>query len=591
MNFPFDSDFILKKKKSLRKKLLSSSKEFFEKRIAVLGGSTTSEIVSILELFLLNHGIRPVFYESEYNRYWQDAMFENQELATFKPDIIFVHTSSRNIINWPSQQNSDDEVERMLEAQFDHFVSLWTNLKETYQCPIIQNNFERPNYRLLGNRDISDLRGKSNYVSRLNQKIYGFARNHGDFYIHDIDYLSAVYGLDKWHSSFYWYMYKYALNVNAIPEFAFNLANIIKAILGKNKKAFVLDLDNTLWGGVVGDDGVENLEIGPEMPMGQAYAEFQEYIKFHKDMGIILTICSKNDEQNALAGLQHPNSLLNPEDFTVIKANWNNKDENIYAIAEELNIGTDSLVFVDDNPAEREIVSVRMPSVATPDIGRIEEYISVLDHSGFFENVSLSAEDRKRSELYRQDVSRKQEQRCFGNYEEYLYSLSMQGSIEDFKPINMQRIVQLTNKSNQFNLTTKRYTESEMQQVATNPAYIRLCGQLRDKFGDNGIVSVVLGRIQEYALHIELWLMSCRVLKRDMELAMLDRLAEEAQAVGLDRLIGYYFPTAKNGMVRDFYRQLGFECINEDDSHNTIWSLNISNYVKKNKVIHLEMLT
>ena len=220
-----------------------------------------------------------------------------------------------------------------------------------------------------------------NFVGRLNERFYSYARSHENFLIHDINYLSASYGLEKWSDPMYWYLYKYALCVPAIPAFAFNLSNIMKSIFGKNKKVLALDLDNTLWGGVVGDDGVSGIEVGQETPTGQAYYEFQSYLKAHKPLGILLTVCSKNDLENALAGLNHPDAPLKPEDFTIIKANWENKAQNIAQTAQELNLLPESIVFVDDNPAERAIVRDYLKGAAVPEIGRVESYIRTLDLS------------------------------------------------------------------------------------------------------------------------------------------------------------------------------------------------------------------
>lgn len=586
LEYPFDNDYILKKKKSIKRQLLSDGTSRIKKRVAVLGGSTTHDIILILELFLLQYGIEPVFYESEYAQYFQDAMFGNEELSSFAPDMIYIHTSNRNIAVYPSQAMSKEQIDVLLQKQYTHFVSMWEKLSEIYHCPIIQNNMELPFYRLLGNKDVSDYHGKVNYVNRLNEMFYAYAREHENFYINDILYLSSCYGLDAWADPFFWHMYKYALCVPAIPTLAFNISNIIKSIYGKNKKSLVLDLDNTLWGGIVGDDGVENLEIGQETSMGQVYAEFQDYIKAHKELGVMLNISSKNEHENAIAGLTHPDSALQPEDFILIKANWEPKSKNIMDIAKELNILQDSLVFVDDNPAEREIVRTQVPGVAVPDITQPETYIRILDKSGFFEVTSLSEDDRKRNDMYKANIERKQQEISYENYKDYLLSLDMTGTIKAFEPIYMARIAQLTNKSNQFNLTTKRYTQAEIEAVAVDDTYITLYGKLEDKFGDNGVVSVVIGRIEKDVLHIELWIMSCRVLKRDMEYAMMDRLVKEASARGITTIKGYYYPTAKNAMVKNFYELQGFTKENEDENGSTMWYYKIDNhYLCKNKVI------
>lgn len=586
LEYPFDPNIILQKKKSIKRELLTLNTTYLNKNIAVLGGSTTGEIKNILELFLLNYGIKPEFYESEYAQYWQDAMF-GEELREFKPDVIFIHTTSRNITCFPTLRDSRKQINVMLEQQFSHFVAMWDKLAADYNCPIIQNNFERPGFRLLGNKDISDFHGRSNYVSRLNQMFYEYAGNHAGFYINDIDYLSASFGFEKWSDALYWHMYKYALCVSAIPELAFSVANIIKSIYGKNKKAFALDLDNTLWGGVVGDDGAQGIALGLEMPMGQAYSEFQEYIKAHKDLGVILNVCSKNDKENAIAGLNHPDSSLSPNDFVIIKANWENKDCNILEIANELNIGVDSLVFVDDNPVERAIVSAQIDGIAVPNIGDIEDYVSRIDRSGFFEATTMSNDDLKRGDMYKENINRSKLLQGFENYSDYLKSLVMVATIRDFEPIYTERIAQLTNKSNQFNLTTKRYSESEIIATSKDNGYIRLYGKLADKFGDNGIVSIIIGRKDNTVLHVVLWLMSCRVLKRDMEYAMFDSLVDQCKITGIDKIIGYYFPTAKNNMVREFYKTMGFAKVSEDDVGNTVWEYQVVGHEQKNHVIRI----
>lgn len=318
--------------------------------------------------------------------------------------------------------------------------------------------------------------------------------------------------------------------------------------------------------------------------MGQAYCEFQSYIKAQKQLGVLLTVCSKNDEENAIAGLNHPDGVLRPEDFTLIKANWEPKSVNIEQTAAELNLLPESIVFVDDNPAEREIVKGTLP-VEAPPMDGIENYIRTLDKGGYFEVTSFSEDDLKRGEMYKQNAERAKMQSAFADYGEYLDSLEMKAEITDFSPINLARITQLTNKSNQFNVTTKRFTPAEMEQTYNSPNYIRLCGRLEDKFGDNGIVSVVIGRKQGEVLDIELWLMSCRVLKRDMEYAMLDVLVKEAKAQGIASIIGNYYPTAKNGMVKNLFSDFGFEKIEEDSEGNTKWRLYTEGYSDKNSHI------
>lgn len=588
LEYPFDSEYIIKKRKSLKKALLADGSKRIKKKIAVFGGSTTNDIVVYLELFLLDQGIEAEFYQSEYAQYWQDAMFPSEELISFAPDIVFIHTTNRNIKNYPHTSDSREQVCRLLDAEYYGFEQMWNKISETYHCPIIQNNFEMPFYRLMGNKDCSDYRGRENYLTRLNAKFYEYAENHEGFYINDINYISACYGLKQWSDPSYWNMYKYAMCVDAIPEFSFNLSNIIKSVFGRNKKALALDLDNTLWGGVVGDDGVDGIQIGQETGVSQTYYEFQSYIKSLKELGVILTVCSKNDHENAIAGLEHPEGALKPDDFIIIKANWENKDRNIEEIANELNILPDSIVFVDDNPAERAIVSAQVAGVRAPVMDSVENYITTIDRNGYFEVTNFSEDDLKRNEMYKANAQRAAQQATFADYKDYLLSLDMKAVIDDFIPVYLQRITQLTNKSNQFNVTTRRYTATEMEEVSTSPEYIRLYGKLIDKFGDNGVVSVVIGKKDGEVLNMELWLMSCRVLKRDMELAMLDRLVERCREQGIKTIKGYYYPTAKNNMVRELYGFFGFTKVSEDEAGNTVWELSVDGYENRNHVIAVE---
>lgn len=596
LEYPFDAGYLLKKSKRIKRTLLEQTAAdgtpvtFLKKRIAVLGGSTTHDIIRMLELFLLNYGIEPEFYESEYAQYWQDAMFDNEELVQFHPDLIYIHTTGRNITFFPDMEDSLQGIEDKLEAQMNHFRAMWEKLENTYHCPVIQNNFEFPFYRILGNRDSYDPHGKTAFIQRLNMEFARYAAQQEHFYIYDIQYESAAFGLDRWTDPSYWHMYKYAMSMQAIPDFAFHLSHIIKAVFGKNKKAFVLDLDNTLWGGIVGDDGPENLEIGQETSMGQVYQEFQGYLKEHKKIGVLLNVDSKNEEENALAGLKHPEGILKPEDFIVIKANWLPKSQNLIEIASELNIGRDALVFVDDNPAEREIIRQHVPETAVPEMTdgdqvNPDQFIRILDKNAYFEVVTLSEDDKHRNEMYKANAMRKEQEESFGNYSDFLKSLEMEAVIRGFEPVYYSRIAQLTNKSNQFNLTTKRMTQAEVEQMAQDPGYITLYGKLKDKFGDNGVVSLVIGKKNGDTLELILWLMSCRVLKRDMEQAMLDTLVWQSRESGIRKLHGYYYKTAKNAMVKDFYGAMGFQKLSEKDGDSE-WEYVIpEKYENKNLVI------
>lgn len=582
LNYPLNINNILRKKKTIKKELLKDN--FIEKNIAILGGSTTSEIKNILELFLLNNGIKPNFYESEYNKYYEDALFLNEDLDKFNPDIVYIHTSNQNIIKFPELKNSEDEVNTLLNNEIQRYKSIWTSLAK-FDCAIIQNNFDYPINRSLGNLDCYDIHGKTYFINQLNQEFYKSANEIKSLYINDINYLSSYVGLENWFDKSLWHQAKYALSMDAIPELAFNLSKIVNSIFGKTKKCLVLDLDNTCWGGVIGDDGLDGIHIGTETAVAEAYTSFQTYAKELKQRGITLAVCSKNDFKNAKEGFTHPDIVLKFDDFTSFKANWDPKYQNIQDIAKEINIGIDSLVFIDDNPVERDIVSSQVPSVSVPDAGGdVIHFIDHIDRNGYFEPISLLADDINRNKYYEDNKKRAKEEATFKSYDDFLVSLEMSAEIKSFSLLYLDRTTQLTNKTNQFNLTTKRYTAGEIENIATSNEYIKIYGKLTDKYGDNGLVAISIGNIKDSQCHIDLWLMSCRVLKRDMEFAMLDEMVKQCKEKGVSEIIGYYFKSAKNNMVSDLYKKFGFE-LSQTNGENTIWKLDISDYQNKNKFI------
>lgn len=583
--YPIDEDIILRKKRKLKRMLLEKKGELLNIKIAILGGSTTSEIKEILELFLINKGINPIFYESGYNKYFEDIVF-NQELKSFEPDVIYIHTTIKNLKYMPKINDDDQEVQKNLSLEYKHFKILWDKIKSDFKAIIIQNNFELPKNRSLGNLDGVLTFGVTKYINQLNMKFNEYAANNKSIFINDINYLSARVGLDKWYDNKLWYSYKYAISFEAIPHLAQNLANIICGIYGKSKKCLVLDLDNTLWGGVIGDDGVEHIELGLETAIGEAYLQFQKYIGELKDRGITLAISSKNERDVVSSGLKHPEMYLKEAEFTSIKANWEPKYLNIKQIAKEINIGIDSLVFIDDNPVERASVKEQLPQVEVPNIqDEVIDYIDYIDRNGYFESVGISQDDLKRKEYYESNRNREEECTKFTSYEDFLASLEMISEIEFFKPVYLERIAQLTNKTNQFNLTTKRYTLQEIKEIYNNNNVLKIYGRLKDKFGDNGLISVVIGEIKGNDLHVSLWIMSCRVLKRGMELAMFDKIVEFCRQKNVKRIYGYYYKTSKNKMVEGHYQSLGFTLLEKSDASSK-WVINVEDIQsKKNKYI------
>jgi FkbH-like protein len=588
LSYPFDANYLLRKKKAIRRELMSR-KDLVEKRIAILGGSTTAEIKDMIELFLLNDGVRPVFYESGYNRYYEEIIFSGSALSAFSPEIIYIHTSCVNVARHPSIMERTEDIDGFIMGEVNRFKEIWDRIANDYSCPVIQNNFELPHCRGLGNLDGYDIHGRTRFVTELNRHFSEEARQRQNLHLNDINYLSAWFGLERWYDKLSWYSYKYAMSIEAIPMVAHSVASIVSAILGQAKKCLVLDLDNTLWGGVIGDDGLNGIRIGKETPEAEAYTEFQQYVKRLKERGVILAVCSKNDEVNAREGFAHPDSILALDDFSCFRANWEPKHQNIRDIAQVLNIGIDSLVFADDNPVERDIVRSQEPHVAVLELGSdVAKYINIIDKSGLFETISLSNDDLLRNSFYADNAVRRDTQCRFENYDDFLCSLGMVAEIKPIIPMYLDRATQLVNKTNQFNLTTKRYTLTELKAIAEDGRHIALYGRLHDKFGDNGLVSVIVGTIQGNELHLDLWLMSCRVLKRGMETAMLDQLVANAHDRGVKSIVGYYYSTAKNNIVSGLYEEMGFENLATEEDQSSTWMLDISTaYANKNIFIEV----
>ncbi len=580
---------ILKVRRTLRREL-SAAEGLRELRIAVLGGSTTNEFVNLLEVLLLSTGFWPVFYQSEYGQYYEDAVHETQALADFRPEIVYIHTSYRNVQNLPPINCSEADLPRYVEAELYRYREIWDALEAGIGCQMIQNNFETPPSAILGNMDAVASGGHGRFFQHLNLGFAQEAAMRRHLLLQDVQGISARFGLRHWFDWNRYFGYKILLTAEANLELARSTNSLIKAIYGRSRKVLVLDLDNTLWGGVIGDDGLDNIQIGREAPVAEAYTAFQEYCLALRNRGILLAVCSKNTEEIAKTGFEHPSSILKLDHFSCFKANWEPKHQNILAIAQELNLGVDSFVFVDDNPAERAIVAAQLPGIAVPDIGDdVTRYASILEQGRYFEPASLSPEDIERARLYAEDSRRASLRTEFANYGEYLDSLGMIAEISTFRSGYLERITQLANKTNQFNLTARRYTLAELESIAKGERFIALYGRLRDRFGDNGLISVVVGRRERDELHLDLWLMSCRVLKRDMELAMLDAIVERALQVGITILYGYYVPTKKNAMVSDFYSKLGFSPKGPAEAGlydgEAVWKLDLAGYQLRNRHI------
>lgn len=584
LDYPFNSADIRRQAKKLKKQLLKQE-DLLPKRVAILSGSTIGQMKDMLELFLLNQGILPVMYEGQYNNYYEESVFESAELLDFKPDVIYIHTTIRNIQEWSKAGDDAGQVEEKIDRQVRKFIQIWESLRQKTGAMIIQNNFEMLPYRIMGNMDRVHITGRQYFLEEVNRRFVQEISKRDYIFINDIHYLSACYGLERWFDDSVWYAFKYAFSPDAIPQTAYNISNIIKSYFGKNKKAVIVDLDNTLWKGVIGDDGTEGIELGIETPEGMMYAEFQEYLKNLRDRGILLNICSKNEAEAARQGLSHPSSVLTMDDVTIAKCNWDRKSENIRDMGAQLNLNTDSFVFIDDNPAEQEEVEKNVPDIMVLPVQDPSDMRRLLDRSGFFEVTSYSKEDLQRGNLYRANLER--EAALNGeDYQKYLIGLQMKAEFTGISSANLDRVTQLINKTNQFNLTGLRLGRSEVQEFASGN--IAICGTLYDKFGNNGLVSVILGEIRgSQTLAVTLWIMSCRVFKRQMEYAMFDRLVELCCQQGIQKILGEYIPTKKNMPVKDLYEGLGFALREEQEGHQ-IWEYRIpENYRNHNQVIQV----
>jgi FkbH-like protein len=391
---------------------------------------------------------------------------------------------------------------------------------------------------------------------------------------------SANVGLERWSEARHWHASKLTIAPDFIPLYADVVLRTVAAIYGKSRKCLVLDLDNTLWGGVIGDDGLAGIKLGQGSPTGEAFLAIQQLAKQLRSRGVILAVCSKNEEDAARSPFQsHPDMLLAESDIAVFQANWTDKASNLRAIAATLNIGIDALVFLDDNPAERMQVRRELPMVAVPELPEDPAlYPQILAAAGYFETVSFSVEDKNRAEYYRSNAQRAEILNKTGDMQSYLRSLDMICEINPVDAMSRARSSQLINKSNQFNLTTRRYSEGEIEALETDVGAHLIQVRLTDKFGDNGIISVIIARNAEDGWAIDTWLMSCRVLGRRVEEAVLGHLATAARAAGAKTLSGAYIPSPKNRMVADHYQKLGFAPTGAAEDGTTSWSLDLETY-------------
>ena len=533
-------------------------------KIAVLGSYSIQHFVSVLRFLLHEEGIDANIYEGEYDGILMDVLNEDSELYQFKPSMVILLPSIKDIKEFPILGSDAESIEQLADKQVKLYQGIWNKLEASLGCQILQANFVLPIERALGNLESNYEYSRSYYYKKINTKLE--RKRGGNVTIIDMDYWAGVVGKINWFDNSSYYLSKTGFRMDYIGIVAEVFVKQILALTGKVKKCLVLDLDNTLWGGVVGDDGCMGIQLDPNNAIGEAYRAFQQYVLQLKERGVILAVCSKNEEDIAKEPFEkNDKMILKLDDISCFIANWEDKAGNIRTIASKLNIGVDSLVFFDDNPAEREIVKKFVPEVLVVDVPEDPaDYVQALSLCMPFEWGQLTGEDFKRTQSYLQNSKRQELESSFVNYDEYLQALDMVGSVEEIDAFSKERFAQLINKSNQFNLRTIRYTEAAIEQMMQEEDTKLLAVSLKDKFSDYGIISCIILKKNGEECFADTWVMSCRVLKRGVEEFAFSHVCDVAREMGCSRLVGEYIPTQKNRMVKDFYPGLGFEKLSEN---------------------------
>ena len=563
----FEELFLLSslRKKAHTRKLPPDKPPAGRLRLAMLGGYSLYPLHELVEHLCEAESLPVELWQGDYDNYISEIM-EGGELAAFAPQVIFVLPAERRCA-YPGRF-TDPRKAQQAEAQrvVDSLLDLARRAHETTRAEVIMTNFILPARHDPGAYRSRTLGSDWNFRKWVNLEL-GLA---APPYLHicDWEFLASRLGGLAARDERSWFESKQPCSPALMVELAREATHLLRSFKRAQKKVLALDLDNTLWGGVVADDGLEGIELGDTSPQGEAFKAFQKYILSLKDRGVLLTVCSKNDFARAAEPFEkHPDMILKMEDIACFKANWEPKSENLRAMARELNLGLDSFVFVDDNPAEIEIVRQFAPEVTTLLLGPDPStYVAQLADCRLFEPRNLTSEDAERTGQYRSDAQRKALEASFTDMASYLESLQMEAVISEFAPVDVPRLSQLINKSNQFNLTTRRRSEAEVIAVMHDPEHVGYSVRLKDRFGDHGLISIVIGKKCGGAMQIDTWLMSCRVLKRQVEEEVLNELARLAGARNCDTLLGTYLPTAKNEMVRDFYERMGFALTVESEA-------------------------
>ena len=545
-------------------------------RMALLGSSTQDHLLPGLRVGALRHGIWLEVQTGDYG--------ELTLTAEMRPDVVLLAVDARTALAGLDPGLDTAGAAAALDRAGERMVASWRDARgrgagvlQQAVLPIFAPEFGNNEHRLPGSRAAG--------VVALNAKLRALADAEGVDLV-AVDAQAGRDGTAAWHDPMLWHRAKQEVHLGAATLYGDLVGRLLAARQGRSRKALVLDLDNTLWGGVIGDDGLAGIVVGQGSALGEAFLELQAYARGLTRRGVILAVCSKNDEANALEPFEeHPDMILRRGDIACFVANWNDKAANLREIARRLNIGLDSLVFADDNPAERAIIRRELPEVAVPELPEEPaSYATMIAQAGYFEATRLTAEDRERAAQYQANLARAEAAPPPGegggtDMAGYLDSLDMVLQWGRVDPLSAPRVVQLVNKTNQFNLTTRRTTDEAVARLMEDDAALSLQLRLIDKFGNNGIIAVVMGERRGEAMHVTDWLMSCRVLKRGVEAATLNLVALESLRLGAERVTGEFRPTAKNAMVQEHYAGLGFSCEGEDADGATRWTLGLAGFM------------
>ena len=548
-------------------------------KLGIASNSTTHFLVPALVATAARHGILLECVEGGFDQPLQDACNPGSGINRSRPDAVLVALDYRGL---PLRPAPGEAVEAAVANAIAHLDAIRGGFRANSGASCILQTLARPPEASFGSLDFA-LPGTSRHlVDGFNRRLADRLRGSTDLIL-DVAGLAETVGLAQWHDPTLWNIGKIPFANGFLPIYAEAVCRLVAALRGKSRRCLVLDLDNTLWGGVIGDDGLSGIVLGQGDPTGEAFLEVQRAALALRERGIVLAVCSKNEDEIARAPFRkHPDMLLREDHFAVFQANWSDKATNIRAIADSLSLGLESLVLLDDNPVERGLIRTLLPEVAVPELPEDPAlYARTLLAAGYFEAVAFSAEDRSRAAAYQENARRAALKQSSGSIDDYLRSLKAVVDLRPFDATGRSRIAQLISKSNQFNLTTRRYSEAEIARMEGDPAYFTLQVRLSDAFGDSGMISVVICEQEGTDWRIDTWLMSCRVLGRMVEDAVLEEIVRSARLRGIRRIAGSYLPTERNKLVADHYARLGFDLVERGSDGATRWELIVGDYVPR----------